>query len=287
MSQIPNISLEKHVADLAKNYSDLEHYTTSFALEGIDFGAFRGMFQSLLGSVESTMKYVSEFLGFEKVGAMSIEPKKFASTIKSIPYTSVSEMSAVVPEGMKGTFMEALDAVERCVDHIPVGMKMLDEYELFLAQFVADRKFNIATYDDRKIHTNAEKIRKDLFTMVGKVFTDNSYQTKRKIKDVVKRNGEWEVIIKRTNDLIARLESIDRDAVQRKIKQCVAYLDIIAKNFAAEKDRKVSQEAAQRLGNMAQSVGREMEFFSVVYYRALSLRGAIQNTSEAVQSVMG
>lgn len=272
---------------LNKRLYKVELYSDGFAMEGINVAAFQGMFKSLVDSVKATVNHMSSFLNFDKVGKLNIEPKKFSSTMRSIPYTAVGEMSAVVPEGLKGTFLEAIEAVEKCVDHIPGGIRMLDEYEAFLAQFISDKKFNNASYDDKKVHQNAEKVRLNLYAGVGKVFTTGSYKTSQKVKDVVKRNGDWEVIMTKTNEMIAKLEGIDREAIQRKINQCSAYLEIISADFQKEKDRKVSSEAAQRLGNMAHSVAKEMEFFSLTYFRALSIQGAVQNTSEAIHRAVG
>jgi hypothetical protein len=272
---------------LQKHLYKVELHSEGFAMEGINVAAFQGMFKSLVDSVKATVNHMSSFLNFEKVGRLTIEPKKFSSTMHSIPYTAVGEMSAVVPEGLKGTFLEAIEAVEKCVDHIPSGIRMLDEYEAFLAQFISDKKFNNASYDDKKVHLNAEKTRMGLYAGVGKVFTTGSYKTKQKVKDVVKRNGDWEIIMTKTNEMVSKLEGIDREAIQRKINQCSAYLEIISGDFQKEKDRKVSSEAAQRLGNMAHSVAKEMEFFSLTYFRTLSLQGAVQNTSEAIHRAVG
>lgn len=272
---------------LQKHLYKVELHSEGFAMEGINIAAFQGMFKSLVESVKATVNHMSSFLNFEKVGRLTIEPKKFSSTMRNIPYTAVGEMSAVVPEGLKGTFLEAIEAVEKCVDHIPSGIRMLDEYEAFLAQFISDKKFNNASYDDKKVHLNAEKTRMGLYAGVGKVFTTGSYKTKQKVKDVVKRNGDWEIIMTKTNEMVSKLEGIDREAIQRKINQCSAYLEIISGDFQKEKDRKVSSEAAQRLGNMAHSVAKEMEFFSLTYFRTLSLQGAVQNTSEAIHRAVG
>lgn len=254
----------------------------TFALEGVDTKFFTGMFKGLIGAVKNVTGYLTEFLSFEKKGALTIGAHQFAQAIKPIPYASVSEINAAVPEGLKSTYLEALQAISKSVDRVPTGIQHLEQYLSYLSAAVSDHRLTTSFADDKKFIATCAAERKACYDAIGKHFTAGSYKANQKIKDVLKKNGDWEKVIEITNDLVRRMESVDREQIDRKINQCSVYLSLLAKNFDEDGDRKVSQEAAKRLGDLTENIAREVEFFSLTYYRVLTMRGAIQNTTELV-----
>lgn len=267
---------------LAALLKECELNSSSFALEGLDKRFFSGMFSLLVKSVSGVTNYLNEFLSFDKKGGLSIEPRKFAQAIKPIPYTSVCDLNAAVPEGLKSTYLEALAAISKSVDHVPMGIRRLDEYLAYLAKVVTDHRLTSSFADDKKFVAMCATERKVCYDAIGKCFTSGSYKADQKVKDVLKKNGDWEVVIEKTNELISKMESVDREKISQKIGQCSTYLNLIMKNFEEDGDRKITQEAAKRLGDLTENIAREIEFFSLTYYRVLTMRGAIQNTTELV-----
>jgi hypothetical protein len=103
-----------------------------------------------------------------------------------------------------------------------------------------------------------------------------------RVRDVVERNGDWEKVFKEINPIISSLEGVDRKKIQAQIKQCNDYLEIIIQEFSKNKDRKVSQEAANRLSNLAYDIGRDLEFYATTHFRLLQIRGGIEVTMNRI-----
>jgi hypothetical protein len=85
---------------------------------------------------------------------------------------------------------------------------------------------------------------------------------------------------------VTNLEAVNRKAIKKEIDNCVDYLALIADSIKRNKT-KTRAEAAERLSLGAYQVAKEMEYFSISYYRALGLNSAIEDTVAHVRKVYG
>ena len=89
------------------------------------------------------------------------------------------------------------------------------------------------------------------------------------------------------NQCTANVNSINRELLQRQIKQCVDYLKIINDNLDKEQMKDTSRETAARLSNGAYQVAKTCELFSTTYYRVLAMNGSIENTIAHILKTVG
>jgi hypothetical protein len=277
IADTPVYSLEE--LRLANEAVSLESFTTMNV---------PGVFKGLVKTVLDTFKFTTGFTDVEELIQLPRDQSKFLRTLRAMPYTSVGELQAFVPEGMTATYLEYLHVLLPVTEHaMGIQKDLLTPYCLFLAQFVSDKKFSTSTNDDKHELQQLEKNRENYYKAFGKLFGKESYKGSTKVKHVVERNGDWEKVFVQLNQCIKNLEAINRDTIKAQIQQCTDYIEIILKEFSKENDRKVSQEAAHRLSNMAYSIGKELELFSTTYYRTLALRGSVDNTREAILTALG
>lgn len=279
----------KLVFDAVPNSLDeLRLANEQMALESFNTMNVPGVFKGLVKTVLDTFKFTSSFTDVEPLEQLPKDQSKFLKALKAMPYTSVGELKAYTVEGMNHTYLEYLHVLVPVTEYVMgIQKNLVTPYSLFLAQFISDRKFSSSTHDDKRELQALEKKREDIYKAFGKMYGKESYKGDARVKHVVDRNTDWEKVFVQLNVAIKNLEAIDRAALKAQVQQCSDYIEIILREFSKENDRKVSQEAAHRLSNHAYSIGKELELFSTTYYRALALRGAVDNTRESILGAIG
>lgn len=257
------------------------------ALELFNTMSVPGVFKGLVTQVLDTFKFTSAFTTLEKIEPLPKDQAKFLKLVNSMPYTSLGELRAFTVEGMKESYLDFLKVLLPVSEYVMnVQSTLVTPYANFLAQFISDHKFSTSVYDDKKELEKIEKKREQIYKDFSKLYGKESYKSQVNVKNVIERNADWAKIFPELNKVIKNLESVDRADLKNQIKQCTDYIEIILKDFDNRTDRKVSQEAAHRLSNHAYTIGKELELFSTTYYRALALRGAIENTMESIKDAL-
>jgi hypothetical protein len=268
--------------------SDLGRTVKMVGMESFSAMNVPGVFKSLVSEVFETFKFTSSLTSVEKIDLLPKDQSKFLKIIQSVPYTSLGEVRAYTPEGMHLTYLEFLDVLSDASIYVQnIQKELVAPYALFLGRFISDKKFSADCFDDKKYLEKLENTRENFYKRFGACYTKESYKAETKVKQVVQRNADWEKVFHQLNQVIKNLEAVDRTVLKNQIKQCTDYIEIILKEFSSETDRKVSQEAAHRLSNHAYTIGRELELFSTTYYRALALRGCVENTINSIKESLG
>jgi len=264
----------------------LKAISETVSLESFNVMAFPGVFRNLVNDVFNAFKFTETFADVPKVLPLPKDQAKFLKVIDAIPYSEIGELKAYVPEGMSCTYLEFLEQL------LPVTMylqtlqsNVVSPFVMFLAQFVSDKKMSETTNHLKQEYVKMETHRELIYKNFGKLYNKNSYAAETQVKKAISRNNDWKVVFIELNKCIANLESIDREAIKREVKQATDYIELIVKEFSNNPNRKASEEAAQRLANGCYSVAKELELLSTTYYRALAVRGSIENTMEHIKKV--
>lgn len=264
----------------------LESICEQSSMEAFNPMAVPGMFRGLVKTVFDTLGFTSKFADVQDIEALPKDQEKFIRLIGSMPYTSIGELEAQTLEGLKVTWLELLAVLLPATDHVrTIQADLLDPYVAFLAQFVSDKKFSNDAFTDKRRLDQISKRTQASHASFGRLYSA-SYHARTRVSKVVSRNADWREIFKKTAQAIANLEAVDRDRVKAQIKTATDYIEIILGEFSKETDRKVSQEAAERLSRTSYVIARELEYYSTVYYRTLALRGAIENTMANIKQAI-
>jgi DNA-binding FrmR family transcriptional regulator len=268
--------------------SDLGRTVRLVGLESFSSMNVAGMFKGLVSEVYETFKFTSGLTAVEKMEPLPKDQSKFLKILSDVPYTSLGEVKAYAPEGLKCTYLEFLEVLLDASEYVMnIQKELVTPYALFLGRFISDKKFSADVFDDKKYLEGLENKREEFYKRFGACYEKESYTAVTKVKKVVERNADWPKVFIQLNLVIKNLEAVDRAVLKNQIKQCTDYIEIILKEFSSETDRKVSQEAAYRLSNHAYTIGRELELFSTTFYRALALKGCIENSMESVKEALG
>lgn len=256
------------------------------SLESFNVMAFPGVFRNLANDVFNAFKFTEMLTDVPKVIPLPKDQAKFLKVIEAIPYSEIGELKAYTPEGMSCTYLEFLEQLEPVTMYLQtLQSNVVSPFVMFLAQFVSDKKMSTTTNHMKQEYVKMEAHRELIYKNFSKLYTKNSYKAESQVKKVISRNNDWKLVLLNMNRCIANLESIDRESIKREVKQATDYIELIVNEFSHNPDRKASEEAAQRLANGCYSVAKELELLSTTYYRALALRGGIENTMEHIKKV--
>lgn len=270
-------------SDLNKDELAINDIILNIGQEAFNFSAVSGLFKQLATNVLNSLKTMTGLIDVEKIEELPKDQRKFLDLIKKIDYTSIGLTKAQNVEGSKVTYLRYMQELTPACEYAVGINAKIDRYITFLAQFVSDHKFSTSTMDDKKQLASQEKIRKDLYTEFSKLYSKDSMKAVVLVKHVVERNADWEKVFKEINPIIRLIESVDRTKLKAQIKQCSDYIEIIISDFQKNKDRKVSQEAADRLASLALDIAKDLEFYATTHFRVLQLKGCIENTTLSIR----
>lgn len=260
------------------------------ALAQEDFFKFNasGMFKSMVEQVQSIFRFADDMIGGVEIQDLKSDQKKFLKLVEKMPYTSMGSIRAFRPEGIVKPYLELLHVLQPLSLHLKMLIpNMLQPYTQFLAQFVSDHQFSLSANVDKRDTDLQEKARKDFYAKLQHCYGKDTFGGVTTYNKVVQRNNDWPMVFKLINEVSTNLNSVNRDTISSLVQECNDYVKIILEELKTNKDRKFSQEAANRLAAHAHSVARELEMFATIYYLVLACISAIDSTISSVEDVMG
>ena len=246
------------------------------------------VYKDLVLQIKSIFQYAEDLVVKDDIPSLKSDQKKFVGMVQRLPYTSMTSIRAYSPEGMIKSYLEYLDVLYPASIHLKgILTDVLQPYAQYLARYVSDHQFTSNVNQDKRDIQQQEKVRADFQKKFQHCYGRDQFGGVTTVGKVIHRNSDWAPVFKKMNDVVANMDSVDRTKLENTVRECTDYIEMIANGLKEEKNRKVSQEAANRLGEYAHSVARELEFFSVTYYRTIALVGAIDKTIESIDDVMG
>lgn len=275
------------------DYSTLSIISKQLSLEGLSQESFIGDFANYVSNIFNAFRHTGDLLevkGFARhldQIPMSKENKLFIGTVNSVAYADLMKLSATVPEGMACTYLQMLTPLLETSEYLKgIQAHVVQPYSLYLASFLSNENTSLSTETKRFEYSKLETNRNARLSEFTKLYDADSYNTKTLVGRVIERNADWQTVLAMLQKTTANLEAVDRKAIKREIDNCVDYLALITDSLKRNKSR-TSPEAAERLSLGAYQVAKEMEYFSISYYRALGLSAAIEDTMSHIKNVYG
>lgn len=275
------------------DFSTLSIISKQLSLEGYAQEGFIGDFANYVSNIFNAFRHTGDMLevkGFTRhpdQNPLTKEGKLFINTVNSVVYADIMRLSATVPEGMSCTYLEMLTPLLETSEYLKgVQAHVVQPYSVYLASFLSNENTSLSTESKRFEYKKLETDRDQRLAEFSKLYDTDSYGTKTTVGKVISRNADWQPVLVMQQKIIANLEAVNRKAIKREIDNCVDYLALIADSLKRNKTR-TSPEATERLSLGAYQVAKEMEYFSISYYRALGLSAAIESTMEHITNVYG
>jgi len=142
---------------------------------------------------------------------------------------------------------------------------------------------NTAASSGRRLdspYASMESKRKQLNSALGSCFAAGVNKTDVSYGDVIERNSDWPALFQQVDQLVQTINRVDRNALQKKAKECSEHLLVIQNKIGRGDYGDMSPQVAVNLAQGAYQVASELEFFSVTYYKVAALAAAMNRTVE-------
>lgn len=237
-----------------------------------------GMMTKIFPSIKSGLKTFINF--FDTTGpsagtSLSGTQQTFLRDLHGRSYGDILTISMPVPMGLNAPYLAYLDvldiAAEFACQEVP---EILNEYTTYLAGLVSTRHAMLESMNLNVKYVKQEKAREQLTEQMAACLNGGTVAN-RPIKDMIKRNVDWEKVIARTDALSMQMNKIDRGVLNSKIKEAYELLELLNKRVIDAEMTEVTPEVVMHLSEGAYQLGKNLEFFSVVYYRASVLNATV------------
>ena len=240
--------------------------------------------QTLLKNVFPTVRtefqsFVSRFAPDHPALAITSKQSDFLSEVNKHSYLDIAPIAAFVPEGLATTYFRYSEVLLQAAEHSSkTTLQELSAFSVFLSQLItnADRKFS--TTEFLKSYQALEHMRGELNKDLGSCFKRGSTATETTIGAVVERNAEWPHVFHNADQITKLMNSVDRNALNRKVAECVELLEIITKKMERNEFEGISPQAVNNLADGTYQIAAELEMFSAVFYKVLSYTEAVNRT---------
>lgn len=263
--------------------NDMQRLRTLVSMEVISMDGVRNSLSNLIPSLRSNFELFSrKFVTKEPAITLKASDRDFLKLISGEQYLNLISYAAHVPEGMTASYLEYLIVLNQSVEHCAKNtLSMMNEYSLFLAQIVTNRELKHTVRSNVPKMQTLEKERKALVERMGKCFSQTTNATVS-YGDVVARNSDWQNVFELLEQSNRAVNFISRDTLHKKADECNRLLEIVIKQIKAGYYDDASPEVTANLSEGAYQAASELEFFSVVYYKLLTLNTAIADTIKKV-----
>ena len=235
--------------------------------------------------VNDTKDYIVNFLNSFKASepglALNFNENKFIKEINKHAYLDYSPLSAYVPEGLNVKYLDYAVSLEKAATHVSIIMNgTLNKYSMFLSHLINNNDIQLSTSSFNHEFKQLEEIREKLILELGNCFKSGSTVTETTIGNVISRNADWDKVFISANTISKLINSVNRNDLNKKIKECTEYLDIIINKTKRNELNKLTPEGISNLSAGAYSMAKELEFFSIIYYKSLAYVNMLNKTAE-------
>lgn len=199
-------------------------------------------------------------------------------------YIDIAPLTAWVPQGFTGDYLSYAPSLQAQVAHVEQLLgTTLGPFTGFLAKVLTNYDDQLSTQTNSYIQL--EKVRTTLEVDNAKHFKAGSVVVQSSLGNVVKRNADWEVVLQLTNELTTRMNKIDRRMINKKIAESADLLERLIRQIKNKKIEHLTPQVVTNISNGAFQVAKEVEFYSIVYYRVMAFSDAISKTVSATKEV--
>jgi hypothetical protein len=251
------------------NASDTVHNVSqrlSFILPRAIAG-FKGFFSSDKSSFVKTIPLLDK------------KNQKLITILGNVPYTSVRELKAYVPEGMCVTYAQYLEKLLVAVKHVStIHTDTMQPFATFLGELLGKKDALFSLNDGASIYAKMQEDQDAIYASFNSLYKHNSHLAEVKVGQVIERNTDWFLVVNTINDCVNELERVNVTELRKQIDKCVELLDKIYAKISDGSLEQVTPEVTKHLAVGAYAVAKELELYSTVHYQLLAIHGCVENT---------
>lgn len=239
----------------------------------------------LPGFVADVKTFINSLIGNNApvFGAMK-KDRQVIRSLKVVSYMNLSETSGYIPAGLKCSYTEYLDQLDKgqvMVDALMPNVLQPSLRWLALLLTEPDRLARITRskeFEAISFH-NFDKHKKD----VSACFSQKSAGDRNKLENLISNNAEWETVVDRTLAIQERYQRIDRSKIVEAVTEITTALETLFQRSQMEPDvYKLSGKTMKEISVVATQIAEEVEHFSVYSFQLQQFVQAIEDTQEAL-----
>jgi hypothetical protein len=239
------------------------------------------------GMVRDLMSFTANFKADDPAIPLNSNQRAFVRKLEAHQYSDLAPLTAFIPEGMQSHYTQYLGSLQVSVKH---AVKLMDEvlapYSLFLSRLITNKDEQFSTQSMESTFQAIAKERDYANETIACDFKVGSTQSETTYGKVVSRNGDWLSVLSIVDQLSTEMNKVDRKALEKKIKECDTYLNIIIDKIKRDDLDGVSPQVVQNLADGAYQVGLELQFFTVTFYKVQAIAECIKRTVVHVEKVL-
>lgn len=245
--------------------------------------SIKNIFPDLINTLRSSFSHTENLPEIEI--KLTNDQKFLIKEISQFKYMDIAELTTMVPEGFVGNYLDYCKELIRIINEISdVNGKVLQPYSIYLSTFLTNKDAKYNTKDQTRLYNNMKNMREHHIKALGHYFKNSSTVSKAKIGQVIKRNSDFQTVYNETGIIAKKIGSINIKTLNENVKRCLDMLDMIIEKIQKNEIDHVSPEVTQNLAFGAYEVAREIEFFSMVYFKVLNLVASVDATTIKVNN---
>jgi hypothetical protein len=219
------------------------------------------------------------------IAPLTAQQHEFLSKVAGRNYVNLSQMPVKVPEGLRVPYLQYLHILGEATAHAVQVVERLNKFTVFLGQLINEHSFQLSTKMDRAYYHQLKAQRDEFNRMLGECFIAGSGKTDALYGDVVQRNSDWKPVFEALNLVSEQINHVNRRTLDKKIEEAAHYLDIIADKATRGDLAQLTPQILHELAEGSYEMGREVEQYVAIWYKATALTESLNKTTTSLLSV--
>lgn len=282
--------MNKHLSiDVAPTPQSLALLQQRIALESQYLANFSRTVQEVVPSVVDAVKNFFSSNPVPQTTKFLDDRNKpaFARLINSHNYINTSKLSMYVPEGFTGSLVAYAEQLLASAVHASsVVSDVLNPYNQFLSGLINSDQTRLSTRDPLAFLDKVKVSREALTQDLAKHFAAGSTITRTEVGKVIQRNKDWETVLLLLPKIKEQVTKVSPTAVNNAMGDTLALLDALKLAVQSGDLANISAQTLRSLSAHTLLVAREVEFYSVTYFRVQVLDKAVQDSVDQLTKAL-
>lgn len=244
--------------------------------------------QSLLPEMLSGIKHAKEMIPADSQAVkLPQDQRKFLELLNRVSFAEIRHLRAYVPEGFTGNLL-TYSAILNVGAALSARMQdeVLQPYNVLLGTLISTADASKLNDDKALAYARHSEVREKCISGIGDFFHSGRMDSVSTVGAVMPNNAGWGQMLNQMSQMSASLGSISKDGIMHSVQVTDDYLNIIHQKLTSGQLANVTPETANALARGALELARDVEFYSVVHFRALALEASVGRTIELISKVM-
>ncbi len=218
--------------------------------------------------------------------SFSKEQKFVVENSHQVPFTEIGDVKVHTPINFTGNLLNYGVVLETSLKkHRASATEGLNDFNIYLAQFLSSKDAKLSTVDLTSKYGNLSKGREETIGLLNP-YSTNSSSTEVKLESIISRKDDLRILFGEASSIKRHLETFDLTQINSSVKKCVDLISLIIDQVEKGLITNVTPETTKNLAFGATELAKEVEFFSIIYFRVLGFTTSVDNIGLKVNNML-